>query len=293
MAISKGKERMDLTTYLSADAFLQEVQGWLEEREAENNLMLGLCLKMARSSEEIEPAPYFATVKHNDDLLVAAIMTPPHNLIVYSNTGARAKVLEPLTADLLAKELPVPGVIGRTAVVSAFAKAWEEVTGEATIEGMRQRIYRLTEVNQSQIPSGSVRAATQDDLTLLAQWILAFHHEAVPNDPLSDVQGTTRRRVANKEIFVWEDAGPVSVAARSRPTTNGVSVNLVYTPPEYQGRGYATACVASLSQHLLDSGFSFCTLFADLANPTSNHIYKKIGYRPICDFAEWRFAATV
>ena len=284
---------MDLTTYLGVDAFLQEAQWWLEEREAENNLMLGLCLKIARSSEEIEPAPYFATVKQNDDLLVAAIMTPPHNLIVYSDTGACVEVFEPLTADLLAKGLPVPGVIGRTVVVSAFAKAWEEVTGKLVIQGMRQRIYRLTEVNQPQLPSGSFRAATKDDLTLLAQWTLAFHHEAVPNNPLSDVQEATRRRIAHKEIFVWENAGLVSVAAKSRPTTNGVSVNLVYTSPEYRGRGYATACVASLSRYLLDSGFSFCTLFADLANPISNHVYKKIGYRPICNFAEWRFAATV
>jgi len=280
---------MNLTTYQDADAFLRETQGVLEEREAENNLMLGLCLKM--SSEEIEPAPYFATVKQRDDLLVAAIMTPPHKLIVYSDTNARVEVFELLTADLLAKGLPVPGVIGRSAGTSTFAKAWEKITGESAIQGMRHRIYRLTEVNQPQTPSGSFRVATKDDLTLLAQWTLAFHHEAVPNDPLSDVQGATRRRVAHKEIFVWEDAGPVSVAARSRPTTNGVSVNLVYTPPEYRGRGYATACVASLSRHLLDSGFSFCALFADFANPTSNHVYKKIGYRPICDFVEWRFAA--
>ncbi len=283
---------MNLTAYQSAGAFLREAQEDLEEHEVENNLMLGLCLKMARSSEEIEPAPYFATVKQNDDLLVAAIMTPPHKLIVYSDTGARVEMFELLATDLLAKELPVPGVIGRSAVASTFAKAWEEVTGKSAIQGMRHRIYRLTEVNQSQIPSGSFRAATKDDLTLLAQWTLAFHYEAALNDPLSDVQGTTRRRIAHKEIFVWEDACPVSVAARSRPTTNGVSVNLVYTPSEYRGRGYATACVASLSQHLLDSGFSFCTLFADLENPISNHIYEKIGYRPICDFAEWRFAAT-
>jgi len=282
---------MNLTTYQSADAFLKKTQGILEEHEVENNLMLGLCLRMVQSSEEIEPAPYFATVKQNDDLLVAAIMTPPHKLIVYSDTDARVEVFELLTADLLAKGLPVPGVVGRSAVAIAFAKAWEEVTGESTIQGMRHRIYRLTEVNQSQTPSGSFRVATKDDLTLLAQWILAFHHEAVPNDPLSDVQGATRRRIAHKEIFVWEDTGPVSVAAGSRPTTNGVSVNLVYTPPEYRGRGYATACVASLSRHLLNSGFSFCTLFANLANPISNHVYKKIGYRPVCDFVEWRFAA--
>jgi len=97
-------------------------------------------------------------------------------------------------------------------------------------------------VNQSQTPSGSFRVATKDDMRLLAQWTLAFHYEAVPNDPLSDVQGVTKRRTAHKAIFIWDDGIPVSVAATSRPTTNGVSVNLAYTPPECRGRGYATVC---------------------------------------------------
>jgi hypothetical protein len=68
-----------------------------------------------------------------------------------------------------------------------------------------------------------------------------------------------------------------------------VSVGPVYTPPERRGRGYATACVAALSQTILDEGWAFCTLFTDLANPTSNSIYQKIGYHPVCDFAEYRF----
>jgi len=93
---------MNLTTYEGADAFLRETQDVIEEREAENNLMLGLCLKMAWSSKEIKPVPYFATAKQNDDLLVAAIMTPPHKLIVCSDTAARVEVFELLTADLLA-----------------------------------------------------------------------------------------------------------------------------------------------------------------------------------------------
>lgn len=50
---------------------------------------------------------------------------------------------------------------------------------------------------------------------------------------------------------------------------------------------YASACVAALSQLILDEGKEFCTLFTDLANPTSNHIYQQIGYRPVCDFAEF------
>ena len=281
---------MNLTTYRGADDFLRETKGVLEGREAENSLMLGLCLRMAKSSKEIEPAPYFATVKQNEDLLVAAIMTPPQKLIVYGDTDARVEAFKVLAADLLAKGMSVPGVIGRSTVASVFARAWEEVADESATQGLRHRIYKLTEVNKQETPSGSFKAATRDDLALLVQWTRAFYHEAVPNDPLPDVQEATMRRIDRKDIFIWENGGPVSMAAKTRPTTNGVSVNLVYTPLGYRERGYATACVANLSQHLLDSGFSFSTLFASLSNPISNYIYEKIGYRPICDFAEWRFA---
>ena len=72
---------------------------------------------------------------------------------------------------------------------------------------------------------------------------------------------------------------------KTRPSENGISVGPVYTPPEQRGRGYATHLTAAFSQHLLDAGYRFCTLFTDLANPTSNSIYQQIGYRAVCDFA--------
>jgi hypothetical protein len=51
--------------------------------------------------------------------------------------------------------------------------------------------------------------------------------------------------------------------------------------------------VAGVSQYLLDSGRKFCTLFTDLANPTSNHIYQVIGYEPVCDVDEYKFIGSV
>jgi len=36
-----------------------------------------------------------------------------------------------------------------------------------------------------------------------------------------------------------------------------------------------------MSQHLLDQGKSFCVLFTDADNATSNKIYESIGYRLI------------
>jgi predicted GNAT family acetyltransferase len=64
-----------------------------------------------------------------------------------------------------------------------------------------------------------------------------------------------------------------------------------YTPLEQRGKGYATACVAALSQRLLTGGRHFCTLFTDLANPTSNRIYQRIGFEALGDFEEWVFLA--
>ncbi|HKZ79128.1 MAG TPA: GNAT family N-acetyltransferase, partial [Pyrinomonadaceae bacterium] len=93
----------------------------------------------------------------------------------------------------------------------------------------------------------------------------------------------------HRGTFLWEDPQPVSLTSYGGPTPNSVRIGPVYTPPEFRRRGYASACVAAASQYLLDSGRKFCTLFTDLGNPTSNHIYQVIGYAPVCDVDEYRF----
>ena len=63
----------------------------------------------------------------------------------------------------------------------------------------------------------------------------------------------------------------------------------VYTPPDERGHGYATALVADLSRELLARGRRWCFLYADLANPSANRIYRAIGYRPVADALQLRF----
>jgi hypothetical protein len=46
---------------------------------------------------------------------------------------------------------------------------------------------------------------------------------------------------------------------------------------------------AGASQRALDQGVRFCFLYTDLANPTSNSIYQRIGYAPVCDVMDWTF----
>lgn len=65
---------------------------------------------------------------------------------------------------------------------------------------------------------------------------------------------------------------------RSRKTKNGATINAVFTLDEYKRNGYATSSVAALSTKLLVEGARFCSLYTDADYPTSNRIYKKIGY---------------
>ena len=82
--------------------------------------------------------------------------------------------------------------------------------------------------------------------------------------------------------FVWQVDGS--------PTPNSLRIAPVYTPPQHRRHGYASACTAAACRYILDSGKSFVTLFADLANPTSNHVYQAIGFEPVCDAEMIRFA---
>ncbi len=51
-----------------------------------------------------------------------------------------------------------------------------------------------------------------------------------------------------------------------------------------------TDCLKSPPKWLsLREGRRFCCLHADLANPTSNTIYRKIGFVPVADFQEYTF----
>jgi len=157
---------------------------------------------------------------------------------------------------------------------------------------MRERIYELeTVIPVSGVP-GSYRRPTVADHDLLVRWLDAFTAEALgPREYLDAADWVDRYFAsATRGGYLWEDGGvPVSFVSYGNPTAHGIRIGPVYTPPESRGRGYASACVATLSQHLLESGRTFCYLFTDLANPTSNHIYQAIGYNPVNDVDVYEF----
>lgn len=280
---------MHLVCYTAAAAFLARAQAWLEQDEATNNLILGIAVRLAEHPDRIKQPPYLATVAAGGELVAAAVMTPPHRVVVYSAAGANPAPLRPILDDLQAGGWSVPGVMAPNPTSEAFARLWSAETGRAYRPAMRERCYELRRVVPPAAVPGRLRPATEADLPLAADWAYRFMVDAGLPGTVESARELAEIRIADRDLFIWDDGGPTSMAAKTRHSTSGIVVSLVFTPRELRGRGYASACVAALSQQLLGAGWQFCALFTDLANPTSNDIYQRIGYRPVCDFAEYDF----
>lgn len=98
-------------------------------------------------------------------------------------------------------------------------------------------------------------------------------------------------RIAYGGVTLWEtpDGRPVSMAGVTAKVADQIRVAPVYTPADLRARGYAGAVTAEVSRAARAAGAREVLLFTDLANPTSNALYRRIGYRPVADFAAYDF----
>jgi GNAT superfamily N-acetyltransferase len=280
-------------------AFAARALPYLLANEVEHNLLVGLALRAAAVPDAFDVPPITLLVESDGGVAGAAMQTPPLNLILSRFTEPRAAALDALvelaqrlTEGRDADPVAIPGVVGPVAEADGFAERWTAARGLAQRLGRAERIYELTEVRAPRGVSGSLRTATGDDLPLLAVWIVAFQAEALGEDmPLTEARQVAEAWLAgSRRVYLWERADqPVSLACAVGPTPHGIRIGPVYTPPELRGHGYASACTAAVSQAQLDAGRRWCCLYTDLANPTSNHIYAEIGYRPEADVHEIRF----
>lgn len=281
------------TSYTDANAFLHLAQAELARNEIANSLLLGIALRLSKEITYSSRPFFLAAVQDDDGLAAAGVMTPPYPLVVYAGRPDPDAAFAAMADGLIQQGWSTPGVNGPSPTSLHFAHVWRQRTGQPYHLVMRLRTFELRHVSLPQGVSGALRTATLADLALVETWMDAFAIEALGEETGRRDPDAARLAIEEGRIVLWQDGKePVSMAAQARPLLHGVTVNMVYTPPARRGRGYASACVAELSQRLLDSGWQYCTLFTDLANPISNSIYQKIGYRPVCDYEQYRFGAT-
>ncbi|MFA4986777.1 MAG: GNAT family N-acetyltransferase [Candidatus Brocadiia bacterium] len=279
---------MKITRFAQTSQFLASAGPWLEQDEQVNSLMLGVCTRLAEAGGNLISRPFLCLLE-DEGPLVAAVMTPPANVVLYSRAEPSSEALRMIADELTDSGMPVHGVIAPSSLSKAFADTFTAATGRPNCIKMMLRQYVLTEVTPPKWCNGEMRKAQTEDLPLVQEWIREFQKDSGVGPgptPPAEVAG---RLIKGSKIRIWEDGEPVAMSAEVRRSRRGVTIALVYTPKQFRRRGYASSIVARLSDSLLQDGAAFVTLFADLANPTTNRIYPAVGYRPIADFMEFTF----
>jgi predicted GNAT family acetyltransferase len=247
-----------------------------------NTVALSVLDSLRRGHHFGEQPATLAWYTERGEVTGAVMRTPPWALLL----AVLPLGSEPdLVAQLRRHGVQVPSVNGTEEAVRRFSACWTAGTELAAEARLRQRLFRLDRlVPPEPAPAGSARPAGQADLDLAMDWLHAFGHEADSHGGPPN-RSFYAARVDQGLIWLWlnEHGDPVSFAGRTTAIAGVSRIGPVYTPPEHRRHGYAAAVTAACTQHALDTGAEQVILFTDLANPTSNAIYQRLGYRPIDD----------
>lgn len=260
---------------------LSAAHEFLAANPIEHNLVLTLL-----HDRVAEPLPGRYWWTHEGDHVEGFVLQSPRTFRATTTPIPSAAL--PVLVDAVAADAPdLSGVMGEAATAARFAGCWTDRHPVAASPSDAGRLYRLDRVAAPPRAPGHLRRARLADRALLIPWADHFQEETGPGP--SESAAAIDRRLREERLWVWEHGDVVSMALAARPVAGVVRVSWAYTPAEQRQRGYATACVAALSESMLATEAHTCTLYTELANPTSNAIYKRIGYRPVAEILGYRF----
>ena len=163
---------------------------------------------------------------------------------------------------------------------------WAGRRNTAATPTSQERLYEVRTLRFPAGVGGTLRRAAAADRDLLLSWLPGFEADAgwAGSDPAAVF---VTRRLAAGDVWIWDDDGPVSMAARTEAVAGVSRIQAVNTPPELRARGYASAGVAALSASVLAQGLR-CVLSASRDNVVANSVYQRLGYQAVSDVIRYR-----
>lgn len=289
---------LDLLT--DAGEFLAVAGGHLAADPVISTVVATQATRQQASGKPSAADAWWLVVREGDAVVGAGMCQPP--------PGRRSAYLLPMpdrAASLLAEAVrewevagghpPLDGVNGALPSVEQFGERWAALTGSRVTPDVHTRLFELAELVPPRPAVGELRAPQESEIDLVIDWLDEFHHdseeqggrvpEALPRATPEEVSA----RIAAGRVWLWVvDGVPVHLTGHNLPSFGVARVGPVYTPREHRGHGYAASAVAVVSHRLLDEGARVC-LFTDQANPVSNPLYERLGYRPVVDMLNLRF----
>ena len=266
-----------------AETFLQQRRAYLSTNESLNCLCWA-AIQRSKNDAPDKPSHTFLTFENGSSSTAHAfIRHSRQNIVLSPMSGTQA---EQLMAVLWAQGVPLRVAEGPHEATLRFSGRWSEATGQAHEHLMDQGLYELRSVDMPDAAGGRLVRAENQHRDILHELVQGFV-ACFPDQPMTPAMIDERvdRFLHEEGAFLWQqsDQSFVSMAAIVRESPDTSSISWVYTPPERRQRGHAARVVAALSQAQLDAGKVACNLHTDLANPTSNAIYTRIGYRKIAE----------
>lgn len=260
--------------------FLKHAEPLIAEAPADNHLLAALAHRLMEGNLTLNAPPVLVTVSDGARPVLAALRTPPGNLVLSAGPKEAALALADGLRDM---GVAIPGVTGPKATTEPFAQRWN-ADRELVYLARVRACSALDDVTSAE---GELRAAQADEVELLGTWLSAFRTNVFSEarDPIR----FAKRRIADEALFVWDDGGPVSMACVDGNTGDTARVDWIYTPDEKRGRGYAKSAVAALTTRLLAAGCKLCIAHAVTADTRANALLEGIGYRAVSVSATWRF----
>ena len=278
---------VDVRIHEAAERF-REIAEPLYRRDPVTNTIELTLLRSARFGDDA----LFLTVWNDGVAVGAALQTPPYPLAC---NGIPADAHEAVAKELAHIRPGLSGVRGKRDTALAFAQAWRAVTGRDGTVRTQERLYRLATLQPPAGIPGSYRDAVDSDNDLLIDWVEHFFAETFShqrNDAAGD-RFVENAKAVDDRFVLWDDGGtPVSMAMLRAPSAGVSRIGPVFTPRSARARGYGSAVTASASDLARRGGVDDVVLFADLANPTSNAIYRRIGFEAVSDSVRIDFAAA-
>ncbi len=239
--------------------------------------------KLADAIRYGEPGRYWIGLLHGVPAGVA-VQQPADTPLAVAPMPAElvAAIADAVDADGVA----LPGVFGPAATASRFAEAWAGRRKVAAIPTSAERLYEVRDLRFPAGVGGTLRRATEADRELLLSWLPGFAAGGgwSASDPAAVF---VTRRLAAGDVWIWDDDGPVSMAARTEAVAGVSRIQAVNTPPEQRARGYASAGVAALSATVLAQGLR-CVLNANVNNVAANSVYQRLGYQAVGDVLRYQ-----
>lgn len=266
-------QTLRVVVHPDAHAFLARAEPWLRQVEMERAVALRSAQFAQTDDRGFQKPLYWATVEDGGEVVGCVFRTPPYRL---GMTSLPVACIPELVDSVGRVYSTLSGVAGPEPGASAFTAAWAKLHGGAwSVQSRQNLLLHKAIVPMREPPAGALRAANGADAGVAQQWGAAFARES----GLSGLGGGLCLNLLRaRQLYFWDDGGPRCMLGVLRETHDAAAIGVLYTPPQYRERGYATAAAAAFSRHLLERGLPHSYFCLEPSNSVGYSLCHRLGY---------------